>query len=319
MGVLIDQHLAAMQAKNYSADTVSTRRMTLGYFLDWCSDRALDDPASITRPILESYQRWMFQHRKANGEPLTFHTQNQRLRAIQGFFKWLTKQNHILHNPASEIECPRLGKRLPKYVLNAAEAEQVLHTPDTHSVEGLRDRAILETLYSTAMRRMELVALRVWDVDQERGCITIRQGKGKKDRVVPAGDRALLWIARYVNEARPYLLAPRSDDGTLFLTKLGDAFDRDNLTNLVRRYLEKSGVNKKGGCHLFRHTAATLMLENGADVRIIQELLGHAQLSTTEIYTRVSINLLKQVHAATHPAAKLLEELEREAAEEEGE
>jgi integrase/recombinase XerD len=313
----VDAYLTALQVKNYSADTVSTRRTTLGYFIDWCNERSLEDPASITRPILESYQRWLFHHKRANDQPLTFRTQNQRLRGVQGFFKWLTKQNHILHNPASELELPRLGTRLPKHILNTSEVETVLRQPNTRTVEGLRDRTMLETFYSTAMRRMELVNLKVWDIDQERGFVTIRQGKGKKDRVVPIGERALAWIAQYVSDSRPQLLT-RSDDGTLFLTKFGEPFDRDLLTDLVRRYLVKSGVNKSGGCHLFRHTAATLMLENGADVRVIQELLGHAQLSTTEIYTRVSINLLKQIHAATHPAAKIFEELDREA-EEEGE
>jgi integrase/recombinase XerD len=315
LGVLMDQHLTWLAMHNYSDTTVATRRTTIGYFLDWCADRALEDPASITRPVLESYQRMLFQHRKDNGQPLTFRTQNQRLRAIKGFFKWLTRENHILHNPASELLLPRIGKALPKYVLTAAEAEQVMHTPDVHTSEGLRDRAMLETLYSTAMRRMELANLRMWDIDRERSTVMIRRGKGQKDRHIPIAERALNWIERYVNEARPHLLM-RADEGVLFLNYLGEAFERTQLTKIVDRYLRKSGVNKKGGCHLFRHTAATLMLENGADVRVIQELLGHSQLSTTEIYTHVSINLLKQVYAATHPAAKLLEELELEAEEE---
>lgn len=316
--VMMEGHLVWMQTQNFSADTVSTRRTTIGYFLDWCGDRSIEDPASITRPVLESYQRSLFHHRKANGQPLTFRTQNQRLRALKSLFKWMTRQNHILHNPASELLLPRLDSRLPKYVLTAAEAEQVLQQPSVNNPEGLRDRAMLETFYATAMRRMELVNLHVWDIDEERGTVMIRQGKGKKDRHIPIGERALQWIAKYIADARPHLLT-RSDDGTLFLTNMGDPFDRKQLTKLVRRYLVKSNIGKVGGCHLFRHTVATLMLENGADVRVIQELLGHSQLSTTELYTRVSINLLKQVYAATHPAAKLFEELAAEASEEEGE
>ncbi len=318
--VLMEQHLAWMLAQNYSDDTVTTRRSTIGYFLAWCQERGLDEPAEITRPILERYQRSLFYHRKANGQPLTFRTQNQRLRAVKGFFRWMARQNHILHNPASELLLPRLDIRLPKYVLTAAEVEQVLQQSDAGTVEGLRDRAMLETFYATAMRRMELVNLKVWDIDQERGTVMIRQGKGKKDRHIPIGERALAWIAKYVADARPQLLMRTSDDGTLFLTQMGEPFDRKQLTKLVRRYLVKSGIGKVGGCHLFRHTVATLMLENGADVRVIQELLGHSQLSTTELYTRVSINLLKQVYAATHPAAKpLFDELAKEAAEEDDE
>jgi integrase/recombinase XerD len=226
------------------------------------------------------------------------------LHAIKGFFRWLTRQNYILHNPASELILPRLDARLPKYVLTASETEQVLQQPDLNDTEGLRDRAMLETFYSTGIRRMELANLKLYDIDAERGTVMIRQGKGKKDRYIPIGERAVAWINKYTDEARPHL-AIGAEDGTVFLTHLGTAFDRRELTRLVHRYLAKSNIGKVGGCHLFRHTMATLMLENGADVRVIQEMLGHSKLSTTEVYTRVSINLLKQVYAATHPAAHL--------------
>jgi integrase/recombinase XerD len=180
----------------------------------------------------------------------------------------------------------------------------------------LRDRAILETFYATGARRMEIANLKLYDLDADRGTVMIRQGKGKKDRHIPIGERALLWIDKYVREARPALLT-RAEDATVFLTDLGEPFHRIQLTALVRKYLAKSKIGKMGGCHLWRHTVATLMLENGADVRVIQEMLGHARLSTTELYTRVSINLLKQVYSATHPAAKaLFDALDAEAREE---
>jgi integrase/recombinase XerD len=183
------------------------------------------------------------------------------------------------------------------------------------------------------MRRLELVNLTVHNIDQERGTVMIRQGKGKKDRLIPIGERALAWIERYKDSARPELLTGK-DDGTLFLSPWGEAFQPNAMTTLVRHYVERSGVGKKGACHLFRHTMATLMLEGGADIRFIQAMLGHAELSTTEIYTQVSIRLLQSVHAATHPgrmpeagrhaldldptAEALLEALDREAEEEEG-
>jgi len=304
MHALLEEYLVWLQVQNFSADTVSTRRTMVCYFLDWSKERSLEDPSEITRPILERYQRWLYHYRKVNGAPLTFRTQIGRLHAIKGYFRWLTRQNYILHNPASELILPRLDARLPKYVLTASETEQVLQQPDLHDPEGLRDRAMLETFYSTGIRRMELANLKLYDIDAERGTVMIRQGKGKKDRYIPIGERAVAWINKYANEARPHL-AISGEDGTMFLTHLGTAFDRKELTRLVHRYLVKSNIGKVGGCHLFRHTMATLMLENGADVRVIQEMLGHSQLSTTEIYTRVSINLLKQVYAATHPAAHL--------------
>jgi hypothetical protein len=132
----------------------------------------------------------------------------------------------------------------------------------------------------------------------------VRQGKGKKDRMVPIGERAIAWLARYLNDARPQLVLP-PDPGTLFLTQEGEEISRHRLTQLVRDYVQRADIGKTGACHLFRHTCATLMLEGGADIRYIQEMLGHVELSTTQIYTQVSIRKLKAVHTLTHPGAKL--------------
>ena len=196
---------------------------------------------------------------------------------------------------------PRLERRLPRHVLNISEAEQVLNMADTNDPLGIRDRAIMEMLYSTGMRRMELINLNIYDIDGERGTLIIRQGKGKKDRMIPIGDRAVKWIDKYLYEIRPTLVIS-PDHGTLFLTGQGEAFTPGRLTQMVRTYVSASGIGKKGACHLFRHTMATLMLEHGADIRYIQEMLGHAKLETTQIYTQVSIRKLKQIHTLTHPA-----------------
>jgi len=304
MRTSLEEYSVWMRTQNFSPDTVHTRRSCIGYFIDWCHERALENPIEITRPILERYQRALYHYRKSNGSPLTFRTQNTRLRALKGWFRWMARQNYILHNPASELMLPRLENRLPKYILTAEEAEQVLQQPDIGGPEGLRDRAILETFYSTGMRRIEVANLKLYDIDAERGAVMIRLGKGKKDRLIPIGERALAWITKYTRDARPQLLGG-VEDGTVFLTELGEPFERKQLTSLVRTYLRKSKIGKMGGCHLWRHTVATLMLENGADIRIIQEMLGHSKLATTELYTRVSINLLKQVYLATHPGARL--------------
>jgi integrase/recombinase XerD len=194
-----------------------------------------------------------------------------------------------------------LEHRLPKHVLTKSEVEQVLAQPDTSEPMGLRDRAILETFYSTGMRRLELMGLSVFDLDRERGTVMIRQGKGKKDRMIPIGERAIAWIDRYQTQVRPELVIERGN-ATLFLTQTGEAFTPDRLTQLVRGYVNAADTGKSGSCHLLRHTMATLMLENGADIRYIQAMLGHAELSTTQIYTQVSIRKLKEIHSATHPA-----------------
>ena len=303
------RYLAFLRERNYSEQTATHRDASLRMFITWCFDRGLTRPSEIDRPILEQYQRHLFYYRKSNGDPLTARSQNLRVAPIQYWFKWLVKQGHLLYSPASSLELPRSERCLPKAILTAKEVEVVLAVPDVGSVLGLRDRAILETFYSTGMRRMELIGLTVYSIERERGTVLIRQGKGKKDRLIPIGERAMLWIEKYLSSARPELVKGR-DDGTLFLNSFGEPFLPVPMTNLMRSYMEKSGVKKPGSCHLWRHTVATLMLENGADIRFIQAMLGHAVISTTQIYTQVSIRHLKDIHTATHPA-KLLEAVQR--------
>jgi len=304
LGAWMYRYLEWMRMQNYSERTVENRESYLGFFMGWCHQRSLTQPQEITKPILERYQRYLFHFRKDNGKPLSAGSQHSRLVPVRAYFKWLTRKNVLLYNPASELELPRLEKRLPKHVLTASEAEAVLAEADITDPLGLRDRAMLEVLYSTGMRRMELAGLRVFDMDGERGTVMVRQGKGKKDRMLPIGERAVAWVRRYIDTVRPEL-SVEPDDGTLFLTAMGETFTPNRLTQLVRNYVQAADLGKSGSCHLFRHTMATLMLEHGADIRFIQQMLGHADLSTTQIYTQVSIRKLQTVHAMTHPAAKL--------------
>jgi integrase/recombinase XerD len=304
MRAQLAHYLEWMQVTNYSEATVKDHRVNLGYFCDWCDERSLKEPTEITRPILEQYQRQVYRHRTREGKPLSFTSQTHRLSPIRGFFKWLSRKHLILYNPAREMELPRVEKRLPKFILTASEADRVMNAVDIADPLGLRDRAILETLYSTGMRRRELIHLTIPDLDPERGTVMIRQGKGKKDRMVPIGERALVWIGKYLSDSRPHL-AVGPDEGILFLTSLGDRLSPNRLSNLVSLHVRASGIKKRGACHLFRHTMATLMLESGADIRSIQEILGHSELSSTQTYTRVSIRRLKEVHDKTHPGAHL--------------
>jgi integrase/recombinase XerD len=301
MAALYGAYLADLEVKNFSPCTVDNRRLALVAFIRWAQERDLSRPQDVTRPIVEAYQRSLHRHRKANGNPLGFSTQRERLVALKDFFRWLCRANRILHNPASELEMPRNGRRLPLGALSAPEIERILALPDIATPLGLRDRAILETFYSTGIRRMELARLQLGDVNPERGVLLVRQGKGKKDRVVPVGERALGWIGKYLADVRPeMLLDPREQ--ALFLSGYGDAaMSPDYLSRLVAGYVRRAGISK-GGCHLFRHSCATLMLENGADIRLIQQMLGHANLNTTQIYTEVTIAQLRRVHAMTHPA-----------------
>jgi integrase/recombinase XerD len=298
---LLEPYLEWLRVRQYSEETIKTRRHQLDFFLRWCAERSLDQPHDITRPVLERYQRHLFHYRKRDGQPLSFRTQHGMLMPVRGWFKWMTRQNHILHNPASELELPRLGHPLPKHVLSVEEVEQVLQQPNLNDPTGIRDRAILETLYSTGIRRGECIRLKLYDADLRGGTVFIRMGKGKKDRYVPIGSRAIAWIEKYVREVRPQLVV-EPDDMTMFLSHVGEPISPDHLSGMVHDYIEAANIGKSGGPHLFRHTMATLMLDRGADIRFLQLILGHEKLTTTEIYAHVSIRQLKQVHEATHPA-----------------
>ena len=297
LGARFLEHLAV---RNYAEATLINTASTLRLFTAWCADRGILRPEEVSRDVVERYQRWLYHYRQESGKPLSFHTQYNRLVHVKSFFRWLARERYLLYNPASELEMPRLTRRLPTAVLTVSEVEAVLAQPDLSTPLGLRDRAILETFYSTGMRRKELIGLDLYDVDAERGWMAIRHGKGGKDRVVPIGERALAWIGKYLDEVRCELVVSPGERA-LFLSKQGTRLS-GHFTHTVRRYLVASGVRDRGGCHLFRHTCATLMLERGADIRTIQEILGHAKLENTQIYTHVSIHQLKKIHAATHPA-----------------
>ncbi len=304
MVVLMKAWLDSMRVKGHSERTVWSGEWSVSDFIVFCQERDIVLARDVTKPVIERYQKTLFYARKEDGSPLTLSTQSARLSFLKQYFKWLLRENHLLSNPASGIELPKVEKRLPKHILTDAEAEAILMQPDLGTPLGIRDRALLETLYSTGVRRSELGRLRLQDIDLERGTVIVRQGKGRKDRLIPIGARALAWLDRYVREVRPgYVVEP--DDGRLFLSHWGGPLSPNNLCSLVSRHVHASGLTHAGGCHLFRHAMATLMLENGADIRFIQAMLGHVKLTTTEIYTHISIKKLKEIHTATHPSARL--------------
>jgi integrase/recombinase XerD len=298
---VIDDYLLWLAAHGYAEGTLSNRRHHLRGLAAFLAEREVTEPALVTPTLLDSYQRHLFHHKKRDGSPLSFRTQAQRLIPVKGLFAWLARSGTLAYDPAATLVLPKTEHRLPEAVLSVDEVESVLALPDTTTPLGLRDRAMLEVFYSCAIRRMELVRLRVADIDYERGTIFVRQGKGAQDRHVPIGARARSWVRRYCDESRP-AFAPTPDVDTLFLTVSGGQFARDVLSRMVTAYVRAGAPDKRGSCHLFRHTTATLMLDAGADVRYVSEMLGHRKLETTMIYTRVSVAKLREVHEATHPA-----------------
>ena len=303
LSTLVAEYIAWMEVRAYSPRSIRARKSLLCRFVTWCKERGLRRPTEITKPVLERYQRWLFYYRHHDGKVLSVKNQTHHLLTVKGWFRWLAKENLVLSNPASDLELPRGEHTLPRNVLSVEEVEEVMKQADLETVQGMRDRAMLEVLYATGMRRMEVVNLTIYDVDEGRGTVHIRLGKGKRDRVVPIGGRALSWVRKYLEDARPRL-AVDAGNTTLFLSSEGERLNESTLSWLVGRYIKSSGINKTGSCHVFSHTMATLMLENGADLRYIQVMLGHAHVSTTEVYTRVSIEKLKEVYRATHPGAE---------------
>lgn len=302
---LITAYGVAAEARGYAASTLASRRLHLAHFAEWCEARGLLTADVLTPAMLERYQQALMHRRQDTGAPLSRATQANRLTSVRMLLAWATRTKRLVMNPAAELELPRLPKRLPRAVLTVSEMERVLQQPDLTTPLGLRDRAILEVLYSTGIRRMELVGLGCTDLDAERGALLVREGKGQKDRLVPIGERALLWTAQYLDRVRSLLLcrALRTPERhALFLSARGHRIRATKLTDRLHQYVVRAGIEKPGSVHIFRHTMATLMHDAGADIRDLQEMLGHAQLSTTEIYTHVSIERLKAVHTRTHPA-----------------
>lgn len=302
MASLADQWLEHMRQRNYSPRTVQLYNEGNRSFLRWCQERGITTPRQVTRPILQSFQKHLHRYRKPDGEPIAVSTQRKRLGILKCFFEHLCRIDYLPANPASSLELPRKPRRgLPK-ALSQEDIKTLMSIPDITDPLGIRDRAILETFYATGARRTELARLRVQDLDLSRQTLLIHKGKGGKTRLVPVGKTALHWLQQYLDITRP-LLAIDDEEKALFLSGYGTGFNPTYIGNWVARTLKNAGLVEQGSCHLLRHSCATHMLENGADIRLIQQLLGHESLDTTSIYTEVAIKHLREVYNQTHPSA----------------
>ena len=223
---LTEHYLQWMRMRNCSPTTIVDWRQNMRRFNRWCAERGIDCVTEITAETLAAYRRYLYHYRKPrNGEPLKFATQLSYLMSVRRWFLWLTEQEFIEHNVAAKLELPKEEQRLPMDILTADEVEQVLNTTDITTPLGLRDRALIETLYSTAIRRRECANLQVYDVDTVRRIVIIQQGKGKKDRVVPIGERALRWLNKYTTDVRPQLVS-RTASTHLFVSCTGASSSR---------------------------------------------------------------------------------------------
>ena len=234
------------------------------------------------------------------------HTQNQHLAALANFYCYLRQADYLPHDPTRDVEYARAPQRLPKAVLTVPEVKKLLQAPDVNTVLGYRDRTILEMLYTTGARRQELLNLTLDDLDLDGGLIMIRQGKGGKDRVVPIGKIATKFLETYLNGIRPELMRYAADPNCkqLFTSLRGKVLGKNSLAAVVEKYARKAGIKTPVSPHTFRHTCATHMIRNRAGIRHVQEMLGHANLSSTEKYIRLTITDLKEAHSRFHPREK---------------
>ena len=283
-------------------------------FLDmlWMERGLSDNTLSAYRNDLLAFAKWLTQKGKifddaqdadirvylASNKSYSVRTLARRLSCIRQFYSYQVREGFMDHDPSAMVEPPRLGRPLPKS-LTEAEVEQLLHAPDITTDLGLRDRAMLEVLYATGLRVSELVSLTVMQVNLRQGLVRVT-GKGNKERLVPLGLESLDWIQRYLKDARPGMVKNNAVD-VIFVNRRGSQMTRQAFWYLIKRYARITGINKTFSPHILRHAFATHLLNHGADLRVVQMLLGHSDISTTQIYTHVARERLKNLHAEHHP------------------
>ena len=284
--------------------TLKSKRVLLALFVEWALARGITTLQGLDMLVLEEYRRHLNRHRKRDGQALNISTQCARLMAVTKFIKIMDYYGAIDGDFAKKFRLPRIPRRLPKDIPSVADIERLLDQALIMGRLGLRNRTIIEIFYATGIRRIELVNIDIRDVDFQRQILTVREGKNKNDRNVPIARRALSWVHRYLIELRPKLANLASGDA-LFLTEAGLRMKPHKVTDMVTKCVDRSGIDKKGACHLLRHATATEMLRHGADIRQVQEMLGHSDISSTQIYAHVTIKDLNRVYYETHPAARL--------------
>lgn len=274
-----------------SRNTLESYRRDLAQFGEWLQQQAAKPLLSAGQGDIEQYLAKRTPESKARSI-------SRLVASLRRLYRFALREGRIEVDPTLLIGTPKLPRSLPKS-LSEEEVERLLKAPDTGVELGLRDRAMLETLYATGLRVSELVSLKVSEVSLDMGVVRVT-GKGNKTRLVPLGEEALDWIARYMREARPVLMHGHVSDD-MFVTQRGEGMTRQAFWYLIKRYAKLAGIIKHLSPHVLRHAFATHLLNHGADLRVVQMLLGHADISTTQIYTHVARERLKQLHKNHHP------------------
>lgn len=285
--------------RGFSPRTADGYTSELAPLFEFLTERGVEKLTQVTRDDLESYRHHLF-HGTFRGKRLGLGSQARRLAAVKSFFGFLTDQQMLLVDPAARLRRPRVPKTVPRLLLTERETQALMQAPDITTPLGIRNRAIIELLYSTAIRNTELRDLLLGEVDLERQELFVARGKGGRSRRLPLGEEAAACLDDYLTNARPYLAGAASGD-LVFLSATGRRFDRGKLAELVRELAQGCGLEKPVTPHLLRHACATHMLRRGAGVRQLQALLGHEDLNSTQRYTRIDIGDLHKVVSQYHP------------------
>lgn len=278
--------------RGLSKNTIDAYHHDVTRFLRFLQGKGIEDPARVEKLDVQAFLLTL------KKRELSARTMARNLVAIRTFFRYLVREGLLKQDPVEDLESPRLGRRLPE-ILSPSEVDRLLQQPDSKTPLGTRDRAMLEMLYAGGMRVSELVQLTVDQVNLEGGFVLL-YGKGSKERLVPMGQEALKWVSHYLRTVRPVLLKGR-ESPYLFVNRSGKAMSRQRFWQTIRVYGRRAGIGKKITPHLLRHSFASHLLEGGADLRSVQMMLGHSDMSTTQIYTHVTGERLKKVHKRYHP------------------
>lgn len=294
MDIFIREYLATLKLeRNLSENTIASYKNDLSSLVNFLKDDGVDDPSKITSQKLVDFFGVLTKLGLSSRSSARYYS------SIKGFFGYLFSSGYIQINPMEKLSAPKLSKNLPN-VLNINEIEAILLSPDTNKKLGLRDKALLETFYACGLRVSELINLKVSDLFLNEDMIRVF-GKGSKERYVPIGSSAIKWIEEYLKNSRPLLEKKAKSQHILFLNSRGTKLSRMGVWKIVNNYAELAGIKKEVHPHTFRHSFATHLLEGGADLRAVQEMLGHVDISTTQIYTHIDRDYIKQVHRDYHP------------------
>lgn len=294
MEIFLKEYLAYLKLeKNLSANTVSSYKNDLSSFIRFLEEHKINDPSQIESRLIVIF----FTNLEKVG--LTSSSAARYFSSLKGFLNYLFANSYIKNNPIEKVSPPKLAKNLPG-VLSFDEIEKILSIPNTTETLGVRDKTILEVFYACGLRISELISLKLSDLFLNEDMIRVF-GKGSKERVVPIGSSAINWIQEYLSKSRPLLQKKMKSENYLFLNSRGSKLSRMGVWKIVDKYIKESGIEKDAHPHTFRHSFATHLIEGGADLRSVQEMLGHADISTTQIYTHIDREYIKQVHKQFHP------------------